>query len=64
MSVELHLARGRGDGRRMYQRVEEYDPVLRWHCRIPEPEESDPNDGDESSAITRGPESEAQTQRL
>ena len=31
----------------MYERVEDYDPVLRWHCRVPEPEESDPDGGDE-----------------
>ena len=31
----------------MYERVEDYDPVLRWPCRVPEPEESDPDGGDE-----------------
>ncbi len=51
MSVELYLARGRGDNRRVYARTEDYDPVLRWHCRVPEPEESDPDEGGEPDGV-------------
>ena len=53
MSVELYLAKGRGDGRRKYGGIQDYDPVLRWHCRVPDPEEQDsPEDTPAPSADT------------
>ena len=38
MSVELYLRRKPWDGR-VYRRVEDYDPVLRSHCRMEPVEE-------------------------